>query len=126
MRESYPSDITRKQFEEIRDDLEAARKRTSPRTVDLYDVFCGILYCLKSGAQWRMLPKTYPKWQLCYYYFKVWSEKKDPKSGSILELVLKKMCRKNAYSRWSEGENIFHYYRCPKCKKLRHGRKKGI
>ena len=24
--------------------LESARRRTKPRTVDLYDVFCGVLY----------------------------------------------------------------------------------
>lgn len=122
----YPSDISREKFNLIRGDLESARKQTSPRIVDLYDIFCGILYCLKGGIQWRMLPKTYPKWQLCYYYFKVWSEKEDDKSESVLEQVLKKMGRKNAYSRWPGGENIFHYYRCPKCKKLRHGRREGF
>lgn len=122
----YPSDISRKQFDLIRGDLESARKRTSPRTVDLYDVFCGILYILKSGGQWRMLPKTYPKWQLCYYYFKVWSEKENEQSDSILEGILKKIGRRNAYSRGAEGENIFHYYRCSKCQKLRHGRRKRL
>ncbi len=65
MREIYPSDISLEQFDTIRGDLESARKKTSPRRVDLYDIFCGVLYCLKGGIQWRMLPKTYPKWQLC-------------------------------------------------------------
>ncbi|NHR08888.1 transposase, partial [Chromobacterium haemolyticum] len=40
MRKSYPSDISREQFEVIRPLLESARKRTSPRRVDLYEVFC--------------------------------------------------------------------------------------
>lgn len=26
-----------------------------PRTRDLYDVFCGVLYVLKSGCQWRIV-----------------------------------------------------------------------
>ncbi|WP_215216984.1 transposase [Candidatus Rhabdochlamydia sp. W815] len=26
-------------------------------------MFCGILYILKSGCQWRMLPIEYPKWE---------------------------------------------------------------
>jgi transposase len=60
MRHTYPSDICRDQFEEIRPILESARKHTRPRTIDLYDVFCGILYILKSGCQWRMLPVEYP------------------------------------------------------------------
>jgi len=35
MRKAYPSDISREQFEEIRELLESARKRTRPREVDL-------------------------------------------------------------------------------------------
>ncbi len=70
--------------------LEAARKKTRPRVVDLYDIFCGILYVLKSGCQWRMLPNEYPGWQLCYYYFSLWNSKDCLDSISILEQVLKK------------------------------------
>ena len=52
MSHSYPSDISREQFARILPTLESARRRTKPRTVDLYDVFCGVLYLLKSGCQW--------------------------------------------------------------------------
>jgi hypothetical protein len=38
-RKVYPSDISREQFDAIRDLLENARHKTSPREVDLYDVF---------------------------------------------------------------------------------------
>ena len=93
---NYPSDISREQFEKIRDILDSSRKKTCPRTVDLYSVFCGVLYILKSGCQWRMLPKDYPKWRTCHYYFSVWSEQKDEQSGSVLEKVLKKISRKSA------------------------------
>jgi transposase len=65
-------------------------KKTRPRVVDLYDVICGISYVLKSGCQWRMLPKEFPKWRTCHYYFTVWSEKANDSSESILEKVLKK------------------------------------
>ena len=50
MSHSYPSDISREQFVRILPTLESARRRTKPRTVDLYDVFCGVLYLLKSGC----------------------------------------------------------------------------
>ena len=94
MRHSYPSDISRKQFDKIKPELEGLRKKTRPRVVDLYDVFCAILYVLKSGCQWRMLPKSFPKWCVCYYYFKLWSKKADDSSDSILEKVLKKKSQK--------------------------------
>jgi len=50
-RKTYPSDISREQFERIRPLLESVRKRTKPRTVDLHEVFNAVLYLLKSGCQ---------------------------------------------------------------------------
>ena len=90
MSHSYPSDISREQFARILPMLESARRRTKPRTVDLYDVFCGVLYLLKSGWQWRMLPADFPDWRTCYKYFRQWSERPGPEEASILERVLKK------------------------------------
>ena len=48
-------------FEEIRLLLKSVRKQTKPQTVGLYEVFCGVLYLLKSGCQWRTLPSEFPK-----------------------------------------------------------------
>jgi len=39
MRKAYPSDISRKQFEQIRPLLETARKQTKPRELDLDELF---------------------------------------------------------------------------------------
>ncbi len=44
MRKRYPSDITRAQFAVIELILLSARKRTAPRKLDLYEVFCAVLY----------------------------------------------------------------------------------
>ena len=95
MSHSYPSDITREQFDVIKPILESARKTTRPRSVDLFDVFCAVLYVLKSGCQWRMLPKEFPKWHTCHYYFSLWSEKMSDQSESILKKALKKNSRKD-------------------------------
>ncbi len=89
MSHSYPSDISREQFALILSTLESARRRTKPRTVDLYDVFCGAPYLLKSGRRWRMLPTDFPDWRTCRKYFRQWSERPDPEQDSILEQVLK-------------------------------------
>ena len=50
MRKSYPSDIRREPFEAIKLLLESARRKTSPRRVDLYEVFCAVLYLPRSGC----------------------------------------------------------------------------
>ena len=100
MSHSYPSDISREQFARILPTLESARRRTKPRTVDLYDVFCGVLYLLKSGCQWRMLPADFSNWRTCYQYFRQWSERPGPGQDSILEQVLKKIGWRGPTKQW--------------------------
>jgi len=96
MRKKYQSDISREQFEHIRALLESSRKRTKPRTVDLYEVFCAVLYLLKSGCQWRMLPGEFPKWRTVHSYFVKWS-KPDQDGVSVLERALKKSGGRDPY-----------------------------
>lgn len=109
MKHEYPSDISRDQFDRIKPLLESVRKKTRPRTRDLYDVFCGVLYVLKSGCQWRMLPKEYPKWEQCYYYFRLWKHKANDSVESILERCLKKNHWRGPTKQWSERENQFYH-----------------
>ncbi|WP_425382529.1 IS5 family transposase [Spiroplasma endosymbiont of Melieria omissa] len=93
MHKNYPSHVTKEQFENIKSILENSKKKTKPRSLDLYEVFCAILYVLKSGYQWRMLPKNFPKWQTVYYYFQIWS-KNNGKEASVWQLILKKIVKK--------------------------------
>ena len=88
MRQPYPSDISRGQFEQILPLLESARKKTSPRRIDLFEVFCAVLYLLRTGCQWRALPREFPKWRTVHSYFAIWSEPRG--GGSLLEQALKK------------------------------------
>ncbi len=37
-------------------------------------VINAILYIVVTGAQWRLLPKDYPKWQTVYHYFRRWRD----------------------------------------------------
>ena len=106
MRNSYPSDISREQFLEIEPILLGARKITAPRRVDLYDVFCAVLYVLKTGCQWRCLPHDYPKWNNVYAYFRIWSEQKENKP-SILEQILKKELRTFALKMTGKKRHLF-------------------
>ena len=99
----YPSHITRQQFKIVEPFLLSARKTTKPRQIDLYKVFCAVLYVLKSGCQWRMLPSDFPKWQTVYCYFRIWSKKKN--ELSLLEEILKKISWRGAYQQWSDKEN---------------------
>jgi len=90
MRQSYPSDISREQFAIIRNLLETATKRTRPREIDLYDIFCAVLYRLREGCRWRSIPHDYPKWQICYYHYNVWRTAKEGEE-SILDCALREL-----------------------------------
>jgi transposase len=102
MRKTYPSDISREQFMEIESLLASARKKTKPRKVDLYDVFCALLYIMKSGCQWSMLPRDFPPKGTVYSYFKQWKEKSGGEGLSLLERALKKSGHHGPYRRWTE------------------------
>lgn len=90
MRKSYPSDVTREQFELIRYIFESIRKTTCPRKYDLYDIFCAILYVVKEGITWRGLPHDYPKWQIVYKYFRMWG-KATELSTSLFEQAMNEL-----------------------------------
>ena len=87
----YQSDISRQQFDLIRQDLEASRKRTHPKHIDPYDIFCAMLYVLKNGCTWRDLPADFPKWSTVYYYRMSWSKAPTPDKPALLTQVLKKL-----------------------------------
>ena len=90
MRTSYPSDISKEQFENIRGDLTGGKKKTHPSTYDLYDIFCAVLYLLKEGCTWRAIPHDFPKWQNVRYHYDVWAAP-DENGVSILDHVLRKL-----------------------------------
>jgi len=88
-RKQYPSDISREKFAEIELLLRSVRRTTKPVKLDLYEVFCAVLYLLRTGCQWRYLPPEFPKWQTVYAYWRKWSEP-DQHGMSVLERALKK------------------------------------
>lgn len=70
MNKIYPTDLTDTQWQYIEKVLLFEQRK---RKHDLKEIFNGIFYLVKTGCQWRMLPKDYPKWELVYYYFRKWS-----------------------------------------------------
>ncbi len=110
MRTSYPSDISREVYvAKVQPVLAKARKRTKPITVDLYEVFCGVLYVLKSGCQWRMLPSDFPKWRTCYDYWQKWSAAGE-NGHSLLEEALKKCGGRHSTRPWAGHGNYIPDY----------------
>ena len=62
----YPTSITNSQWQYIERILDYQRKRK----VSLRTVWNGIMYLVRSGCQWRMLPKEFGCWNTVYYYYR--------------------------------------------------------
>jgi transposase len=90
MRKPYPSDITREQFAQISQDLERAKKTTCPRKADLYEMFCAVLYLLKSGCTWRSLPHDFPDYRHVNYYYRIWTQRNET-GESLPDYILAKL-----------------------------------
>ena len=66
---SYPSDLSDEQWEVIRPLLEYTNGYGHRRVYMIRDVINAIFYVVKTGCQWRFLPKEYPHWHTVYTYF---------------------------------------------------------
>ena len=64
----YPTDLTDSQWVKIEKFFKKRKRKHSLR-----EIVNALLYIVKTGIQWRMLPRCYPKWELVYYYFRLWT-----------------------------------------------------
>lgn len=81
----YPTNITDNQWQFIKKTLNFNERK---RKYDLRIIWNAIMYLVKTGCQWRMLPKDFPKWELVYYYYSKWANAED------FDLLLSKLREK--------------------------------
>jgi putative transposase len=67
----YPSDVTNRQWQLIRQ-LLPRRSRLGRRPIDRRRIINAILYVVRTGCQWRMLPQDFPSWSTVYGIFWRW------------------------------------------------------
>ncbi len=68
-RKAYPTDLKDKEWEQLLPML--ALKRTKPEQMREY--INAILYVLRTGCSWRMLPHDFPSWSTVYDVFRKFS-----------------------------------------------------
>jgi transposase len=69
---TYETELTDAQWEFLEPMLPKPKKRGRPPTDRRY-VINAILYVLKGGIPWRLLPTQYPPWKTIYHIFRAWS-----------------------------------------------------
>lgn len=81
----YSTNITDNQWQFIKNILQLGDRK---RKYDLRVIWDSIMYLVKTGCQWRMLPRDFPNWQLVYYYYSKWANAED------FDLLLSKLREK--------------------------------
>jgi len=71
-RPAYSSDLTDKQWEILRPLIPLPSLEGRSATVERREIVNAILYVLRSGCPWRLLPHEFPAWGTVYYYFRRW------------------------------------------------------
>ncbi|MCE9565778.1 MAG: IS5 family transposase [Planctomycetes bacterium] len=69
--DTYPSDVTDEQWRLVEPHI-PVYPGGRPRTTKLRDVVDGIFYLLRTGCQWRYLPKDFPPKSTTWRYFDEW------------------------------------------------------
>jgi putative transposase len=71
----YATDLTDEEFALFVPHLPRAKRGGRPRTTDIREVLNALLYLLRSGCQWRLLPRGFPPRSTVYGYFRrFWQE----------------------------------------------------
>lgn len=73
-RERYDTDLSDEQWALIEPLLPPPVDRPDgrKRTVEQREVVNGILYVLRTGCAWRLLPHDLPNWGTVYHYFRIY------------------------------------------------------
>lgn len=89
----YSTDLTDAQWNNSKSYLDMTNRK---RKHSLRSVWNALMYVVKTGCQWRMLPRDFPKWQAVYYYYRKWVE------AEVFDKLLDKLRSK---VRVSKGQN---------------------
>jgi putative transposase len=95
-RTPYPTDVTDEQWKLVDSIFPDPKPGGRPRKTDLREVLNALLYLVRTGCQWRMIPHEFPPWRTCYNYYRAWID-----SGTwdeilyVLRLDLRKQAGRN-------------------------------
>jgi transposase len=71
-RKRYPSDVTDREWAELEPFIPKVKTGGRPAKYERRELVNGILYVLRTGGSWRMLPHDLPAWESVYGYFRRW------------------------------------------------------
>ena len=89
---AYPSDTTDQEWTIIAEYIPAPLPGGRPPKWERREIVDAILYVLKTGCPWNMLPHDFPPYSTVFWYFRQW--RKDG-TWEKLNTVLRERARQN-------------------------------
>ncbi len=71
-RSKYPTDLTDEQWAILAPLIPPPHRNCRPRKADMREVINAILYLLRTGCAWRLLPHDLPPYRTVFYYSSKW------------------------------------------------------
>jgi transposase len=71
-RKSYPSDVSDEEWDFVAPYLTLMNENAPQRDYPLREVFNGLRWMVRTGAQWRMMPNDLPPWEAIYQQTQRW------------------------------------------------------
>ena len=99
-RRAYPSDVTDEEWLFVSPYLTLMREDAPQREHDLREVFNGLCWVVRTGAQWRMMPNDLPPWHTVYQQSPALAQ---GRSESNRQLRHHCFCRSGLYRRTGRG-----------------------
>ena len=68
----YPTDLADAEWAILEPLIPAAKPGGRPIKWTRRAILDGIFYLIRTGCQWRLLPREFPPWKTVYHYFRAW------------------------------------------------------
>jgi len=73
-RRRYPTDLTDQEWALLAPLIPPPKSGGRPAVHDRRELVDAMLYLVRSGCAWRLLPHDFPPWQTVYHYWRLWRQ----------------------------------------------------
>jgi putative transposase len=74
LRRRYATDLSDREWALLAPLIPAPKPGGRPAVHDRRELVNAMLYWLRAGCAWRLLPHDFPPWQTVYHYWRVWRQ----------------------------------------------------